>query len=106
MLLPQNGTVTAIPHPVSPPSIAISDSSGLINKGNLVSFHQPQEQVFRRLTYISNLVLVRLFYYAYDRRLCTSRPLPSRNRRSARQGAHHGRSPCRGRGHPWSLPPE
>src|SRR6266516_6116539 len=41
MLLSQNRTLTTIPHPMGPPSVTISDcSSGLINKWNLVSFHE------------------------------------------------------------------
>src|SRR5436309_5890590 len=62
MLLSQNRTLTTNPHPMSPPSITISDRpSGRINKWDLVSFHELREQVFRRLMYISNLALVRLF---------------------------------------------
>src|SRR5437660_4456 len=58
MLLSQNSTLTTILHPMGPPSIAISDyPSRPIDKWNLVSFHEPQEQVSRRLTYIPNLVL-------------------------------------------------
>src|SRR5437870_9210778 len=41
MLLSKNWAVTAIPHPMSPPSITISDCpSEPINKWNLVSFHE------------------------------------------------------------------
>src|SRR5438132_3597533 len=59
MLLSQNRTLTTIPDPMGPPSVTISDCpSEPINKWNLVSFHELREQVFGRLMYISNLVLV------------------------------------------------